>query len=106
MHRPVTRCVGVTGWSTTGPSVDRLTDGQGASGGGVCVCIVSAIANAGLLVLSGMLQIIVFELAVVILAISNLAVDLGSRLAGAALAALFVIWGIHQGLAAPVLPGL
>ena len=65
-----------------------------------------AIANAGLLVLSGMLQIIVFELAVVILAVSNLSVDLGSRLAGAALAALFVIWGIHQGLAAPVLPGL
>lgn len=53
-----------------------------------------------------MLQIIVFELAVVILAVTNLAVDVGSRLAGLVIAAMFIFWGIYQGFAPPLSPGL
>lgn len=51
-----------------------------------------------------MLQIIIFELAAIILAVSNLSVDPGSRVAGAVIAAVFIVWGVVQGSAMPIMP--
>jgi hypothetical protein len=53
-----------------------------------------------------MLQIIIFELAAILLMTSNLSRDTGSRVVGFVLAAGFFVWGIVQGAFMPVLPGL
>ena len=52
-----------------------------------------------------MLQIIIFELAAILLMISNLSPDLGSRIVGFVLAGVFFLWGLLQGAALPTLPG-
>jgi hypothetical protein len=51
-----------------------------------------------------MLQIIIFELAAILLMTSNLSRDTGSRVVGFVLAAGFFVWGIIQGAFMPEFP--
>jgi len=53
---------------------------------------------------SAMLQIIIFELAAILLMTSNLSKDTGSRVVGFVLAAGFFVWGIIQGSFMPTFP--
>ena len=53
-----------------------------------------------------MLQIIIFELAAILLMTSNLSKDVGSRIVGFVLAIGFFVWGIIHGAFVPALPGL
>ena len=52
-----------------------------------------------------MLQIMIFELAAILLMTSNLSKDTGSRVVGFVMAAGFVVWGIVAGtFVPPMLP--
>jgi len=53
-----------------------------------------------------MLQIIIFELAAILMMTSNLSKDAGSRIVGFFLAAGFFVWGIIHGAFIPAMPGL
>ena len=64
------------------------------------------VASCWMYGLSLMLQIIIFELAAILLMTSNLSKDTGSRVVGFVLAAGFFVWGIIQGAYMPTFPVL
>jgi len=64
------------------------------------------VASCWIYGLSLMLQIIIFELAAILLMTSNLSKDTGSRVVGFVLAAGFFVWGIIQGAYMPTFPVL
>ena len=68
--------------------------------------VLSFIAKPVVFDLVVMLQIIIFELAAILLMTSNLSKDAGSRIVGFVLAAGFFVWGIIHGAFMPSLPGL